>query len=126
MKEWNEQQLRGWQPRRVSAKLKDRLFGPALAVSWDLSWNFSRLIPVLGCVVFTLVSFHFRSDPAWRQAAIPAGSPASVSNCAAFSDHAQEPQNHLASVTFDWTNPSIIKSSIRSQTGWPPATNFSN
>jgi hypothetical protein len=42
----------------------------------------------------------------------------------AFSDNenAQTAQNHLASVTFDWTNHSVFNSSM----GFTPTTNSSN
>jgi hypothetical protein len=43
-----------------------------------------------------------------------------------FSDHAKELENHVATVTFDWTNHSGFKSSIGSQSGPVPSTNFSN
>jgi hypothetical protein len=43
-----------------------------------------------------------------------------------FSDGAQETENHLAAVTFDWTNHTGFKSSIGSHFGPGPSTNFSN
>jgi hypothetical protein len=47
----------------------------------------------------------------------------SVQNNAAYAaGDAQTPENHLAAVTFDWTNHSVIKSSIR----FTPSTNLSN
>ena len=46
------------------------------------------------------------------------------SNAVAFSNYAQERENHLDNVTFDWTNKGAIQSSIGSHFGSMPTTNF--
>ncbi len=92
-----------------------------------VAWDFSKLAPATACLLFALMTLHFNGPAAWRGAgAVAYANFAANSNAAAFSDHAQEPENHLASVTFDWTNHSVFKSSMRSLSGQTPATNLSN
>lgn len=92
-----------------------------------LAGDFSRLAPAAACLFFALVTLHFNGAAGWRETGVikyadfAGGSPATT-----FSDDAQEPVNHLASVTFDWTNQSVFKSSMRSQSGQMPTTNLSN
>jgi hypothetical protein len=47
-------------------------------------------------------------------------------NAVRFNDGAAEVQNHVDSVTFDWTNHTVFQSSIGSHFGPGPSTNFSN
>ncbi len=47
-------------------------------------------------------------------------------SAAPYSDENAQVQNHLAAVTFDWTNHSGFKSSIGSHFGPGPSTNSSN
>jgi hypothetical protein len=117
MKETNlpETQLRSWQPRRPSAGLKRRIFSaqpgtPTTAAL--LGW----LAPVTACALLTLLVFNSGNS-------LPAASGShgmtvammlSNQNYAAYaSDDSQNVQNHLATVTFDWTNHGISTSSIR-------------
>jgi hypothetical protein len=125
MNELNENQLRGWRPRRASAGLRRKIFrAPEAAV---LAWDFPKLAPAVACLFFALVTLHFNGAPGWRgTGANVYANFSSGSNSAAFSDRAQEPENHVARVTFDWTNHSVFKSSMRSPSGQMPATNLSN
>jgi len=123
----NESQLRGWRPRQPSARLKARIFREPAAATTPSHWNWQHLAPAMACLLFALMMFHFNGAGALR------GSRPAVylnfngdSNVLSFSDHAQEPENHLAAVTFDWTNHGDFKSSMRSRTGFGPSTNLSN
>ena len=125
MKEMNETQLRGWRPRQPSAGLKRRIFravdGPAM------DWHWHRLAPAMACMFFATMLLHFNGGGSLLEnkpvmfVDFGKGGSAPV-----FSDRAQEVENHVASVTFDWTNHSGFKSSIGSRIGFGPSTNFSN
>jgi hypothetical protein len=125
MNELNEKQLSGWRPRQASAGLRQKIFRAPEAVV--IAWDFTRLAPAMACLFFTLVTLHFNGAPGWRGSSANSYADfSSGSNSAAFSDRAQEPENHLSRVTFDWTNHSNFKSSMCSLSGQTPATNFSN
>jgi len=136
MKEMNENQLRGWRPRQPSAGLKARIFsrqGASLSASGGAAtlsgtrWNWHQFAPAMACMFFAMMVFHFNGGGSWRDSR-PAlyADFTSGSNTVTFSDHGQEVENHLAGVTFDWTNGSVFKSSMRSRTGFGPSTNLSN
>lgn len=126
MKEINETQLHGWRPRRPSRALKGRIFESDILYPGENvhgpAWKWSFATPALVCVLFAMAMFHFNngvlheSPPSWGMFSATNDRPV------AFSDHAQEVENHLAAVTFDWTNHTGFKSSI----GFTPTTNFSN
>ena len=110
-----ETQLRSWQPRRPSAGLKRRIFSTQLgtpATAAFLGW----LAPVTACALLTLLVFSSGNG-------LPAGSSShgmtvammlsNQSYAAYASDDSQNVQNHLATVTFDWTNRGASTSSIR-------------
>ena len=86
-----------------------------------MAWRWGSLAPAITCVILTLMAFNhggdgFHSKPVMAMV---------VSNQSAAADALageQTAQNHLASVTFDWTNRSGFKSII----GFTPTTNFSN
>ncbi len=122
----NETQLHGWRPRPPSSGLKRRIFsgaGDVPAAAWN--WNFAA--PALVCGLFALLLVHLnggaelRGPQPVRTMVLSNGSLAG-----GFSDRALEPENHLATVTFDWTNHGGFQSSIGSQSGPVPSTNFSN
>jgi hypothetical protein len=121
MKEMNETQLRGWRPRRPSAGLKRRIFRAASAPA--TAWNWNHVAPAMACVLFALMMFHFNGGSSLRESkpvlALVLGN---GGGAAGFSDSALEPENHLAVVTFDWTNHTGFKSSM----GFTPTTNLSN
>lgn len=133
MKELDENQLRGWRLSQPSAGIKRRIFraqpesafAPVLAAAWP-TWDFSKLAPAMACLLFALMLVHFNGGT-WRESRSAVFvNYATGSNAVAFSDHAQERENHLATVTFDWTNKGAIQSSIGSHFGSMPTTNFSN
>jgi len=75
----------------------------------------------MACGLFTLVAFNHGGDGFGTKSMMTMAM--SNQSCAAYaSDAGQTAQNHLASVTFDWTNHSEIKSII----GFKPTTNFIN
>jgi hypothetical protein len=118
----NETQLSGWRPRRPSRALKGRIF-PAGQTADGRAWNWNCAAPAMVCVLFAMLMFHFNSGgvlPGPKPVLAPVSS--NNSSAASFSDSAQEAQNHVATVTFDWTNHTGFKSSI----GFTPTTNFSN
>src|SRR5882757_8610970 len=105
MKEMNENQLRGWRPRQPSAGLKARIFREGEAAFPATRWNWHQCAPAMACLLFAMMLFHFNGMGGSRESrpAIYADF-TSGSNSVTFSDHAQEQENHLAGVTFDWTN----------------------
>jgi hypothetical protein len=109
MKETNplETQLRSWQPRRPSARLKRRLFG--LSIAPGAAWIFGSLAPAAACALLTLSVWGSRNDMS-VVTPLP-GLMASNWNQAAFSlDGFADKQNHWVCVTFDSTNRSGLGS----------------
>src|SRR5262245_10662800 len=123
MKEMNETQLHGWRPRRPSRALKSRIFATEPETTASTTWKWSFAAPAMVCSFFAVMMFHF-NDPGVLREAKPGLSllAGNGSNTVHFSDGAQETQNHLAAITFDWTNHTGFQSSI----GFTPTTNFSN
>ena len=128
MNEMNETQLRGWRPRRPSRALKNRIFADATADYAEgrrevVKWNWSCATPALVCVVFATLMFHFNGAEVLHESKPSLAMISSnQTRVASFSDSAQETENHMASITFDWTNHTSFQSSI----GFTPATNLSN
>jgi hypothetical protein len=126
MKELNENQLRGWLPRRPSRALKSRIFsGPnpaATEADDEVPWKWSFSAPAMVCLLFAMLMIHFNNGdmhepkPAWAMVS------SNGDRAASFSDSAQENENHLSAITFDWTNHTGFQSSI----GFTPTTNLSN
>lgn len=117
-----ETQLRSWRPRRPSAGLKRRIL--RLVDEPDIlsaRWLWSGLAPTMACALLTLMAFSRNGDGLGPKPAMTIIL-SSQNNAAYATGGAQTEQNHLAAVTFDWTNRSVFKSSIR----FTPATNFSN
>ena len=116
----NETQLHGWCPRRPSAGLKRQIFNAAETPA--TVWNWHRLAPAMACLMFAMLIFHFDGGGSLREPK-PAMALAlsNDSPVTGFSDSALEPENHLATVTFDWTNHTGFKSSM----GFTPTTNSS-
>jgi hypothetical protein len=77
-------------------------------VTWFVGW----LTPATVCALFTLMVF--KADSSLPVAGKPLiGTVLSDGNYAAFaSDGAQNQQNHLSALTFDWTNRSVSTSTI--------------
>lgn len=113
-----EMQLRSWVPRRPSARLKRRLFGPEPAAedrpsSFRLSW----LPPVTAALLLLCVLFNQHSS----QALSSSGSNSIVA--LALSNQSVAPwlpgsfsreHNGLPTGTFEWTNESGTSSGSRS------------
>jgi len=86
-----------------------------------IRWLWGGLAPAMACVLLTLMAYNRAGDgfgPKPAMALILSNQNA----VAQATDGAQTAQNHLAAVTFDWTNQSVFRSSIR----FTPATNLSN
>jgi hypothetical protein len=122
MKEMNETQLRSWRPRRPSAGLKRRILRFAGEADVPTArWLWGCVAPTMACALLTLMAFNRAGDGLGQRPAI-ALILSSQSRAAYATGGAQAEQNHLAAVTFDSTNRSVLGSSIR----FMPTTNFSN
>ena len=122
MKEMNEKQLLSWQPRRPSAGLKRRLRQLASADEVpNARWLWSALAPTMACTLLTLMALN-HGDPGLTSQWPVALMLSNQNNAAFAADGAQTHENHLAAVTFGWTNGSVFKSSIR----FTPTTNLTN
>jgi hypothetical protein len=122
MKELNmtEAQLRSWQPRRPAAGFKQKIFAVEAAAP-PAPWLWGGLAPAMICLFLTWMAFNrdgdgFGSKPVLAMV-LSNQNDAAYATCAG-----QAAQNHLATVTFDWTNLSSFKSIV----GFTPSTNFSN
>jgi hypothetical protein len=122
MKEANlsETQLRSWQPRKPAARLKQKIFSaPSHAAS--AAWFWGGLAPATACLLLTFLAFNqtsnFSTDSMNRK--LETTMIMSNQSCAAYVSGAQDEQNHLAAVTFDWTNHGGFQSSIL----FTPSTN---
>lgn len=108
-----ESQLRSWQPRRPSAKLKRRLFAAPASLMPKVAWLLGSLAPAAACMLLTFSACYpenprnfFRREPLTAMIL-------SNQNYAAYaSDNFKETENRLFSVTFDWTNHSGFTSSM--------------
>ena len=122
MKELNvtEAQLRFWHPRRPAAGLRQKIAATETAKP-SATWLWGCLAPAAACVVLTLAAFNHSGDN-FGSRPMAAMVSSNQSDAAYAAGGGQTAQNHLATVTFDWTNQSNIKSIV----GFTPATNFSN
>src|SRR5580698_3413317 len=104
MKEMNENQLRCWRPRRPSGGLKRRI----LQITGEdevpsARWLWSGLAPTMACALLTLMAFSHEGGG--LDSNMPMALILSNQNNAAFASGGEQTgQNHLAAVTFDWTN----------------------
>lgn len=98
-----EKQLRSWRPRRPSARLKRRLFGPSLAPG--AAWFAGSLAPAAACALLTLCVFNSRSG---GSVGASGGGLTIASNwsgaASVYMDGFASKQNHWSLVTSDWTN----------------------
>lgn len=118
-----ENPWRSWRPRRPSAALRQRILAltgePEEATNHR--WLWSGLVPTMACVLLTFMVFNH--DPGGLGQKLPIAFVLTNQSDAAYATGgAQTPENHLAAVTFDWTNRSVIQSSIH----FTPTTNLSN
>lgn len=73
-------------------------------------------MPATACMLLTLLVFRSGGDISYRSSS---GLMASNMDFASYADGERNAQNHLAAVTFDWTNHSDLNSSI----SFTPSTN---
>ena len=110
-----------WQPRRPSAGLKDQIFARRATTPEDRSfWNL--LVPAMACLVLSLAVLNSGSSltPTNLKHHLMGDLVLSNLSYSAFaSGGAQTAQNHLDSLTFDWTNRSVLTSPI----GFTSSTN---
>ena len=118
----NLNQLRSWRPRRPSAGLKRRILQFAGEPDVPTArWLWGCVAPTMACALLTLMMFNHAGDGLGQRPTMAVI--LSDQSCAAYAtDGAQTEQNHLAAVTFDSTNRSVLRSSIR----FTPTTNLSN
>jgi hypothetical protein len=105
--------LNSWQPRPPSARLRRKIFS-AQPLATSAAWFWRGLAPATACLLLTFLAFNpggnFPADSLNRKLATTMIM--SNQSCAAYASGAQEEQNHLAAVTFDWTNHGGFQSSI--------------
>jgi hypothetical protein len=117
-----EEQMRRWTPRPPSASRRAEIFSRTAVGADDdlLSPTTARFLrgvfaPVLACAMFSLAVFNHGGN------AQPGGQ--IVWNGSNFiADASHTAQNRWESVTFDWTNGGVFRSSIP----FASATNFSH
>ena len=123
MKELNltETQLRSWQPRQPAARLKRRIFAAAADAPATARWLWGGLAPTLACAWLALMALNHNGEGFGQSPGrtLVLGNQTAASLASAGE---QTAQNHLAAVTFEWTNRSVFNSSI----GFTPTTNLNN
>ena len=109
----NENPLLPWRPRQPSAGLKRRIFPFAnLAEIPTARWLWSCLAPTMACTLLTLMALE--QDPNGLKSNLPMALILSNQSNASFASAGEQTeQNHLAAVTFGWTNDAASPSSIR-------------
>jgi hypothetical protein len=93
--------------------------------AWRWSWNCAAPAMVCTCLAMMLVHFNGTGEMHGSKTVINLLA-SNENNAVRFNDGAAEAQNHVDSVTFDWTNHTVFQSSIGSHFGPGPSTNFSN
>jgi hypothetical protein len=113
--------LPAWKPRQPSAGLKERIFAARPSAPEARSfWNL--LVPAMACMMLSLLVLNSSSPLAPGRLSHNSMGNLVLSNLsysAYAAGGAQDPQNHLDSVTFDWTNHSGLTSPI----GFTSSTN---
>lgn len=117
----DETQLSSWRPRRPSAGLKRRIFGFSRGSSAAAKWLVGTLAPTTACLALTLLMLN-SGNGIIRPKPLATFVLGNQGAAAYASEDAQVAQNHLAGVTFEWTNHTGLQSSIR----FAPTTNLSN
>ncbi|MGC9942208.1 MAG: hypothetical protein ABSE48_10260 [Verrucomicrobiota bacterium] len=118
-----ETQLSSWRPRHPSAALKRRIFQHSNNTSSTLAarWLWGALTPTAACLLLTLLMLN-SGNSVIRQKPEMTTILSNQGDAFCDSDGGQTAENHVASVTFDWTNHSVFNSSK----GFTPTTNLSN
>ena len=112
--------MRSWRPRRPAARLKQKILTTDTEMP-TAKWLWGGLAPTMACVLLTLMAFNHDGGGLGVKPMMTMVL-SNQSYAAYASGGEQTAQNHLAAVTFDWTNHSGIKSII----SFTPTTNFSN
>jgi hypothetical protein len=109
-----ETQLNSWQPRPPSARLKQKIFS-AQPHAASATWFWRGLAPATACLLLTFLAFNQGGNLSMDSMNRKLETTMIMSNqsCAAYASGAQDEQNHLAAVTFDWTNHGGFQSIIR-------------
>jgi len=105
-----ETQLRSWQPRQPSARLRRRLFG--FSLNPRAGWMIGSLAPAAACLLMTVGIFNSRTVISHE--ADFDGLACSWSNAASVVDGFADKQNHWSCVTFDSTNRNGLGTTIGS------------
>jgi len=119
MKKMNLSGLSTWQPRRPAAGLKRRIFASQPITPEHKSfWNL--LVPAAACMVLSMFALNPGNTLAPLSHHLMGSLTLSNLSYSAFnSGDSQNAQNHLASLTFEWTNRSGLSSPI----GFTSSTN---
>jgi len=122
MKKMSESQLLSWRPRQPSAGLKRRLRWLTEDVEVATArWLWSCVAPTMACALLALMALD-RDDNSLHPRT-PVAMVVGDQSAAAFSAGGERMgQNHLAAITFGWTNCSDFRSSIR----FTPTTPLTN
>ena len=109
-----ETQLRSWQPRRPSARLRRRLFAAPARVMPQMAWFLGWLAPATACALLTLAVFNSgNSLPSSSSRHEPMVAMMLSNRYAAYVSSTFQPgQNDPPSITVDWTNRSGSTSSL--------------
>lgn len=109
-----ETQLRTWQPRRPSARLKRRLFGTPAGLIPKMAWVLGSLAPAAACALLTFSMFNSGNGFHHGTAAEMVLISSNQSHANYAPDGSRMRENNWSTVTFDWTNRSSFTSSIPS------------
>ncbi len=105
-----ENQLRSWQPRRPSPKLKRRLFGatdPHEATIFSLRW----LAPAAACLFLALTIAS--QEPGFSAVtSYPQPMMGLISSNLSYTNILPDSRNNVSPSSFEWTNLSGINSSV--------------
>jgi hypothetical protein len=108
-----ENTLRSWRPRRPAAGPKRRIFETATEPALPaIRWLWGSLAPAAACAFMALTTMHRDTGSllaAGRDTNLFIGGQQLIIS---HPKTGQSAQNHLAGVTFDWTNRSLFKSSM--------------
>ena len=111
--------LPAWKPRPPGAALKQRIFTARRAEPQE---KFHLLVPALACMVLSLLVLNSSGSfgPASLKHTLTADLVLSNQDYSAYAaGGSQNPENHLASLTFEWTNQSASTTSM----GFTSSTN---
>lgn len=108
-----ENTLHSWHPRQPAANLKLRIFNAETEPTLPpIRWLWGSLAPAVACALVVLTGMH-RENEGLLAARPATNQPACAQPIVIFHPNAgQSAQNHLAAVTFEWTNRSFFQSSM--------------